>query len=52
MAITKNVPKIERVIRIILGIALIPLGFTVTGLWMPLSIVVGVSLMLTAFVGY
>jgi hypothetical protein len=52
MAITKNVPKIERVIRIIFGIALIPVGFSLIGFWKPLSVVVGVSLMLTAFVGY
>ncbi len=52
MAITRNVPKVERIVRTVLGVALIPLGFTVTGLWMPLSIVVGVSLMVTAFVGY
>ncbi len=52
MAIPKNVPKIERIVRIILGVALIPLGFTVTGLWMPLSILAGVFLVFTAFVGY
>ncbi len=52
MAITKNVPKLERVIRIILGVALIPLGFSLIGFWKPLSVVVGVFLVLTAFVGY
>ncbi len=52
MAITKNVPQIERVIRIVLGVVLIPLGFSLTRLWMPLSIVAGVFLLFTAFVGY
>ena len=52
MAIRKNVPKIERVIRIIIGVALIPLGFSLIGFWKPLSIVVVVLLVLTAFVGY
>ncbi len=52
MAITKNVPKIERIVRIVLGVALIPEGFSLTGLWMPISIVAGVFLVFTAFVGY
>ena len=52
MAIRKNVAKAERPVRMIVGIALIPLGFVLTGLWKPLCILVGVSLILTAFVGY
>ena len=53
MAIRKNVAKAERPVRMIVGIVLIPLGFVLTGgLWKPLCILVGVSLILTAFVGY
>ncbi len=52
MAISKNVAKAERLVRIILGIIFILLGFSLTGFWRPASIVVGVLLLLTAFVGY
>ena len=52
MAISKNVAKVERVIRIILGIILVLESFFLTGLWRLVSVVVGVSLLLTAFVGY
>ena len=52
MAIPKNVPKIERVIRTVLAVILIPLGFSLTGFWKPLSIIAVVFLVLTAFVGY
>ncbi len=52
MAITKNVAKVERLVRIILGIILIILGFLLTGFWRPASIIVGVLLLLTAFIGY
>lgn len=52
MAITKNVASVERLVRIILGIILILLGFLLTGFWRPASIVVGVLLLLTAFIGY
>ena len=52
MAITKNVPRIEKVIRTVLAVLLIPLGVSLTGFWKPLSIITGVFLALTAFVGY
>jgi hypothetical protein len=52
MAISKNVGKGERVARIILGAILIPAGFSLAGLWKPLSIVLGAFLILTSFVGY
>ena len=52
MAISKNVAKVERVIRIILGMILVLWGLSLSGLWRPASIVVGVLLLLTAFVGY
>ncbi len=52
MSIPKNVPKIERVVRIVLGVTLIPLGFSLAGFWKLLSIIAGVFLLFTAFVGY
>ena len=52
MPIPKNVPKIERVVRIVLGVALIPFGFSLAGLWKLLSIVAGGFLLFTAFAGY
>ena len=52
MAITKNVSKTEGIVRIVFGVALIPLGYSLTGLWMPLSMGAGVLLMFTAFFGY
>ena len=52
MEISKNVARVERVIRIILGIILVLDSFLLTGLWRLASIIVGVSLLLTAFVGY
>jgi hypothetical protein len=52
MEVSKNVAKVERVIRIILGIILILWGFSVGGFWGPASIVVGVLFLLTASVGY
>ena len=52
MALSKNVAKVERVVRIILGIILILWGFSMSGLWRPASIVVGVFLLLTASIGY
>lgn len=52
MAITGNVPRIERVIRTVLAVTLILLGVSLTGFWKPLSIIAGVFLVFTAFVGY
>ena len=52
MATSKNVAKVERVIRIILGIILILWGFSMSGFWRPASIIVGVLLLLTASIGY
>jgi hypothetical protein len=52
MAIAKNVGKVEQIIRIIIGVVLMLLGFVLTGFWRPASIVVGVLLVLTALVGY
>ncbi len=52
MVITKNIAKNEKLIRIISGVILIPLGFFMTGFWKPLSIAIGAWLIVTAFVGY
>ena len=52
MGISKNVAGVEKTGRIILGIILIPLGFFLPGLWKPVCIIAGVSLILTALVGY
>lgn len=52
MAVAKNVTKGEGIVRVILGVILIPLGFFLTGFWTPLSIVVGGFLVVTAFLGY
>ena len=52
MAITKNVGRGEGILRVILGVILIILGFFLAGFWKPLSIVVGVLLVLTAIVGH
>ncbi|MGD9031927.1 MAG: DUF2892 domain-containing protein [Desulfobacteraceae bacterium] len=52
MALSKNVAKVERVVRIILGIILILWGLSMSGFWRPASIVVGLLLLLTASIGY
>lgn len=52
MAIAKNVGKGEQIVRIIIGVMLIILGFVLTGFWGPASIVVGALVVLTALVGY
>jgi hypothetical protein len=52
MDIRKNVGKGEGPIRIIVGSVLIPFGFFLKGLWKPVFILVGLSLILTPFIGY
>jgi hypothetical protein len=52
MATVKNLPKTERIIRTILGIVLIIVGFYVHGFWKPLSLVLGLCFLFTAFVAY
>jgi hypothetical protein len=52
MATVKNLPKTERIIRAILGIVLIIVGFYVHGFWKPLSLVLGLCFLFTAFVSY
>ncbi|MBW2030224.1 MAG: hypothetical protein JRH06_10975 [Deltaproteobacteria bacterium] len=53
MALGRNVTnRAEMVVRIILGIILVVLGFSLKGYLRPASIVVGVFLVLTTFVGY
>jgi len=52
MAIAKNVAKGEKVIRFVVGVILLFLGFLLPGYWKPLSLIVGGLLLVTAFVGY
>ena len=52
MAIRKNVAKREKEVRIVVGVMLIPMGFFLTGVWKLLCILAGVSLIITAFIGY
>lgn len=52
MAMVKNVAGVERVVRAVLGIVLIVVGFLLTGFWKPLSIIIGVCLVASAFAGY
>ncbi|MBI4465542.1 MAG: DUF2892 domain-containing protein [Acidobacteria bacterium] len=52
MAVPQNVPIIERVLRTVLAAGLIVVGVGATGFWRPVSILAGVFLLLTAFVGY
>ncbi len=52
MAFSQNIKKTEKIIRVVLGVVLVPLGLSLTGLWQLLSIVAGISLVLTAAVGY
>ena len=52
MADVKNLARNERIIRAILGVILIIVGFYVHGFWKPLSLVVGLCFLFTAFVAY
>lgn len=52
MAVAKNVARSEKVVRIVIGVILVALGFLFTGFWKPLSIAAGCFLLVTAFVEY
>ena len=52
MGVTRNIGKAERVVRVVIGIILIAVGFALSGVWKPISIVVGIGLMLTSLMGY
>ncbi len=52
MSIVKNLAKGERAVRIILGGILIVGGLFLAGWWKPLSILIGVCLVASAFAGY
>ncbi len=52
MAITRNVGRGEGIVRVILGVILIILGFFLTGFLKPISIIVGGIVILTAIVGH
>jgi len=52
MAEVKNLAQNERIIRVILGVILIIVGFLLPGFLKPLSMVLGLCLLYTAFVAY
>jgi hypothetical protein len=52
MATIKNLVGSERIIRAILGVIFIVLGFFLHGFWRPLSSVVGLIILFTALVAY
>ena len=52
MAEPKNLAQNERIIRAILGGVLIIVGFLLPGFWKPLSLVLGLCFLFTAFVAY
>ena len=52
MAITKNVPKVESVIRLLLGGILVLAGLFWADSWKLAYIVVGAAFVITALVGY
>jgi hypothetical protein len=52
MAEAKNLAQNERIIRVSLGVVLIVVGFLLPGFWKPLSLVLGLCLLYTAFVAY
>ena len=52
MADVQNLARYERIIRVILGVVLIIVGFYVHGFWKPLSLVLGLCFLFTAFIAY
>ena len=52
MADVQNLAQNERIIRAIVGIVLIIVGFFLPGFWKPLSLILGLCLIFTAFVAY
>jgi predicted phage tail protein len=52
MVTVKNLTKDERIVRTILGGILIVVSFFLHGFWRPLSLVVGLILLFTAFAAY
>ena len=52
MTFAKNLGRIEQGLRILLGGVLVVVGFFLPSFWRPVFIVIGILLVLTAFVGY
>jgi hypothetical protein len=52
MAIPENVPRWEKVVRIILAVVLITMGWVLSGYWRLAAIAGGCFFLLTVFVGY
>jgi hypothetical protein len=52
MADAQNLARNERIIRVIVGVVLILVGFFVPGFWKPLSLVLGLCFLFTAYIAY
>ena len=52
MADVQNLVRNERIIRAIVGGVLIIVGFYLPGFWKPLSLVLGLSFLFTAYIAY
>ena len=52
MADVQNLARNERIIRVIVGVILIIVGFYVPGFWKPLSLVLGLGFLFTAYIAY
>jgi hypothetical protein len=52
MAEVTNLAKNERIIRIILGVVLIIVGFALHGFWKPLLLFLGLCFLFTAYISY
>ncbi|MBN1254177.1 MAG: DUF2892 domain-containing protein [Deltaproteobacteria bacterium] len=52
MGTAENLPKNERIIRTIVGSVLIIVGFLLPGFLKPLSLVLGLCFLFTAYIAY
>ncbi len=52
MADVQNLVRNERIIRAILGCVLIIVGFYLPGFWKPLSLILGLCFLFTAYIAY
>jgi hypothetical protein len=52
MADVQNLVRNERIIRAILGGVLIIVGFLLPGFWKPLSLILGLCFLFTAYIAY
>ena len=52
MADAQNLAQNERIIRTIVGGVLIIVGFLLPGFWKPLSLILGLCFLFTAYIAY